>query len=426
MLKFSLTFVMSLAVIASGAAAACAQSLTYATSDPEIEMWFYPTSSANGLGSVRDRGSSFATYSFTNEVGEVEFYGGSGLDSSRRGSVLIAVDTSATIPRLAPECYRIDALKVNVTLIGSIGTILYDNTPDDMLELTTAGGDDPGHPLEMWGVGFDGDYSTFGFAGETSPEYFNEGDRRWPIVAGSFSGPYQVYGIDGEGRDVENAVFGGYSATAVGNVTEQFTPSPFAIGRVYDEVGQELAPGTALGSATQLQFEFNLADAGVVSYVQQSLAAGHLGMFLSSLHEPLGHTGTVAYPDYYLDNVPGGPNPNGAGPAIELAVTILPGSPAGDYDGNGGVDGGDLLAWQRTVGQAAMPPGSGADGDASGWIDAGDLATWGAAFSTPSAFGAAAVPEPAAASLAVLALAAASLRGRDLRNRPSPTCGGRR
>src|SRR5689334_5204415 len=100
MSRISRFFALPLVALASLAAAAHAQSLTYATADPEIEMWFYPTSSANGLGSVRDRGSSFATYSFTNEQGEVEFYGGNGFDPSRRGSVLIAADTSAAIPRL--------------------------------------------------------------------------------------------------------------------------------------------------------------------------------------------------------------------------------------------------------------------------------------------------------------------------------------
>ncbi len=50
--------------------------------------------------------------------------------------------------------------------MGSVGDIPYDNTADDSLQLTTAGGDDPGNPIELWGVGFDGDYTRFGFNGE--------------------------------------------------------------------------------------------------------------------------------------------------------------------------------------------------------------------------------------------------------------------
>lgn len=49
---------------------------------------------------------------------------------------------------------------------------------------------------------------------------------------------------------------------------------------------------------------------------------------------------------------------------------------AGDYNGDGQVNGRDFLAWQRSFGSTATPAGSGADGDSSGTIDAGDLAAW--------------------------------------------------
>ncbi len=376
-----------------------AESLAFVTDDPEIEMWFYPVSSANGTGSVRDRGSSFATYSYLDDNNEVQFYGGDGFDSSRRGSVLLASDTSATIPAaLAPNRYQIDSLRVTVTLMGSVGDIPYDNTADDSLQLTTAGGDDPGNPIELWGVGFDGDYTTFGFNGETGAEYFNSGDRRWPIAAGSFTGPYQVFAIDPEGNDVENSVFGGYSATSEGNVTEQFTPTPFAVGKAYDSAGVELAPGTMLGAGTELAFDFDLTNAGVISYLQNSLAAGQLGLFVSSLHQPLAHTGEIAYPDYFLDNNPGGPNPNGNAPKIELNVTILDDGLAGDFSGDGVVDGADLLLWQREAGQSGALASDGNDDDV---VDQADLTLWRDHFgaggdSLPEI---AAVPEPASLAL---------------------------
>lgn len=61
----------------------------------------------------------------------------------------------------------------------------------------------------------------------------------------------------------------------------------------------------------------------------------------------------------------------------ELWISDPPSTlPAGDYDGNGRVDGGDFLAWQRGFGGSTTPAGSGADGDASGAVDAGDLALW--------------------------------------------------
>jgi hypothetical protein len=52
------------------------------------------------------------------------------------------------------------------------------------------------------------------------------------------------------------------------------------------------------------------------------------------------------------------------------------GGDAGDYDDDGDVDGSDFLHWQRTLGSAASPPGSGADGNNNGTIDAGDLSVW--------------------------------------------------
>ncbi len=70
----------------------------------------------------------------------------------------------------------------------------------------------------------------------------------------------------------------------------------------------------------------------------------------------------------------------------------------GDFDGDGGVDGDDLLVWQRTLGSPAVPRGAGADGDVSGVIDAGDLATWRLAMSG----GAVGVPEPAGIVLGLL------------------------
>ena len=48
----------------------------------------------------------------------------------------------------------------------------------------------------------------------------------------------------------------------------------------------------------------------------------------------------------------------------------------GDYDRNGTVDQADRDLYETTLGQPAVPPGSGADGDRSGVVDAADLAIW--------------------------------------------------
>jgi VCBS repeat-containing protein len=48
----------------------------------------------------------------------------------------------------------------------------------------------------------------------------------------------------------------------------------------------------------------------------------------------------------------------------------------GDADQNHVVDGADFLAWQRGLGAAATPPGSGADGDGDGAVNAADVLAW--------------------------------------------------
>jgi hypothetical protein len=73
-----------------------------------------------------------------------------------------------------------------------------------------------------------------------------------------------------------------------------------------------------------------------------------------------------------------------------------------DFDGDGDVDGGDFLNWQRGLGMTAAQRVHG-DADGNGTVDAADLAAWKSTFgAAPAAV--AAVPEPASAVLVVLAL----------------------
>jgi hypothetical protein len=66
---------------------------------------------------------------------------------------------------------------------------------------------------------------------------------------------------------------------------------------------------------------------------------------------------------------------SGAWSVLVEATFVVP-QANGDYDGDGAVNGSDFLAWQRQLGAAANPAGSGADGDSNGVVDAGDLAVW--------------------------------------------------
>jgi subtilisin family serine protease/6-phosphogluconolactonase (cycloisomerase 2 family) len=63
-----------------------------------------------------------------------------------------------------------------------------------------------------------------------------------------------------------------------------------------------------------------------------------------------------------------------------FGITTAAAARPGDYNDDLDVDGADFLTWQRTLGVAANPPGSGADGSSNGTIDAADLAVWRANF----------------------------------------------
>jgi hypothetical protein len=93
----------------------------------------------------------------------------------------------------------------------------------------------------------------------------------------------------------------------------------------------------------------------------------------------------------------------------------------GDYDGNGRVDGSDLLTWQRTLGQSATPAGSGADGDSDGAVDADDLGfvrdQFGFGVGSGVVAAAQAVPEPGAFALCALAAAGLAHVRRDANRR---------
>ena len=386
-----------------------AQTISYFNDLPEIQMWTYPVPSGNGPGSVRDRGSMFIAYSQT-QNGTPTFFQGTGSEPTRRGSILVAANTSTSVPLVDPSRYQINSLKIKMTMLGSLilpeygYTLAYDGTLDESSAIVNGTDSDVDHPIEMYGVGFQNGYTTFGFDATPATDEFALGQPRWVGSA-----PYSYYAVDASGRDAENSLVGGYSATEPTHATAAFTPAPFAIGKAYNSQGTELQPGDMLNSGDVFEFEPNLNDPGTLAYLQNSLAQGHLGFTFSSLFEPDGQSSSVAYPDFYLDDLDVGPNPSGAGPTIALNVTILPEGPTGptgDYNGDGSVDGADFLVWQRHLGTAASPAGSGADGNANGSVDAGDLTVWKDHFGSGGTSSIAAVPEPEALLLAAAGIAA--------------------
>jgi len=77
----------------------------------------------------------------------------------------------------------------------------------------------------------------------------------------------------------------------------------------------------------------------------------------------------------------------------------------GDFNDDGRVDAADYVVWRKTLDQP-VDRGVGADGDGDGMVTLADLDVWRATFGTNylDGSGSAAVPEPAAWTLALVTL----------------------
>jgi ELWxxDGT repeat protein len=85
---------------------------------------------------------------------------------------------------------------------------------------------------------------------------------------------------------------------------------------------------------------------------------------------------------------------------------VIRGPQHADFDENGRVDGADFLAWQRSLGAAADPAGSGADGDGNGTVGSEDLGVWQNNFGAGGSASGSAAAAVGASELAMAALVA--------------------
>ena len=83
---------------------------------------------------------------------------------------------------------------------------------------------------------------------------------------------------------------------------------------------------------------------------------------------------------------------------VDQAATLLEAAaPAGDYDGDGDVDGADYGLWFNEYGSVTVLHGSGADGNHDGVVDAADFAVWRDSFAATT--NGVSIPESGAMSL---------------------------
>jgi prepilin-type processing-associated H-X9-DG protein len=357
----------------------------------QFDQFFYNRAESPG---TRALGPSF--------LGELAIDGGlfvprTAADPARLGMALVAFDTESITPGLAPSRYQVNS-------VTFAATFTYDDAaPTTFLKYTTLpvshttilaelsnGNPSPQRPMELYGVGlrqpYDGLAITEPQPGETlllenTHPYSGPGFTyvAFPIV-GSTTEP-------GEFVDVSNSVTGGYSATdEIDHQTDAFTPTPWAIGTT------NLSTGANIPDHTTFSFNVDLGAPGVLSYVQQSLADGALGFFVSSLHSTDQEGSSGGYPKWYLRESVGFPYFATTPPTLSINYTILPENVPGDYDRNGQVEPADYAKWSGEFG-TSVNPGDGSDGSGDGAINAADYVVWRSHFNPGG--GASNVPEPA-------------------------------
>jgi len=344
---------------ATSAAVALCVSLSLATSSgaqsdpvsvsyelPSLDRWNYPFNQTPG---TRSNASIFGAY-----VGEdlsPDF-------DNRDAQFHIAFTTAEDIePGLGADSYLVTEATVTVQ-ISNNNQFRYDPTYDPWQ--TYLPSDDPefipdetlGRPIELYGVGF---------RNEFDPLSYQEGTPFTPSGFGIGKSIRTTYALDfddeGEPRDVSN------------NIDEAFDPYPFAIGTT-----DTVTPGSFVPATTIFTFELDLDDPFVQQYLGEQLDLGKLHFMFASLHEASEDDFSGSFPEFYTKEnqlVIGGVRE-----AARLSITVEfiddPGI-VGDLNGDGVVDGSDLLALLAQWGPCDDPGDCSADLDDSGVVDGADL-----------------------------------------------------
>lgn len=250
------------AVAAAGVAAAAALSFspparadTASLPLPALDRWMYPFD-GTGSGGARGTASTFGAV------------GNAGFDN-RDAQFVIGFNTGSVVPTgRGATNYVVTSAKL--TIVDSQGTYTYDDTYDSIASYAANAPDDPGRPLELYGVGFRNGFGRLGLtAADADPAAFKEATNFSPVAqpAERTRSAYAM-GFDGAGvgRDVSN------------NIADGFESNPWAIGKA-----TTITAGATVPSGTTFTFGLNLADPFVRAYVQNALNAGSLGLTVSSL-----------------------------------------------------------------------------------------------------------------------------------------------
>jgi hypothetical protein len=268
---------------------------------PTFDRWAYLY---NGTPGVRGSAPVFGA------VGTPAF-------DERDGQMLIGFSTGVEIPAgLGAASYRVISATVTV-MAATDNAFIYDPTVDEWASYQSGATDgDAGRPLELFAAGFRGGFDGWTF-GEDGP---------LPFGAPRYGRNVFAMGRDATGAwvDVSNSV------------TQEWTPTPLAIGQTDD-----VLPGDSVPSETTLTFEIDIEEAGCL--FPAALNDGLVEFMLAPLHEaqqPL----AVTYPEMYLKEHPMVEYDLADAARLTMMVEVTTGSGVvGDLTGDGVVGVQDLL-----------------------------------------------------------------------------------
>ncbi len=207
-------------------------------------------------------------------------------DPDRLGQMVLGFETSAQVtPGLGASNYQVTSARLYLNLQNSL---IYDPTYDSVATYLIGGVDaDPGRPFELYALGLRDGYTGVGFdPQDPGPPLFSESSPYEP--AGSPAGAYAPYAYP---RSFGSGV-GRADGDVIDSVSEGWETEPLALGLI-----DGISPGDATAANSRVVFSLNVSDPSVLTYLQNSLDAGAVGLNVASLHAASG-IGTGSYPRF--------------------------------------------------------------------------------------------------------------------------------
>ncbi|MBX3435271.1 MAG: hypothetical protein KF847_18280 [Pirellulales bacterium] len=309
---------------------------------------------------------------------------------------------------LRTGAHAVTIFDANEAVLGALTALGDGSNPGTLVAGTASPGDTDLHFLVSEGRNLVGRGNV---AGNVKVNGHVVGDGVAPSERIVFDAGWTVSGIG----DFQNALFNGTFAPGLSPGVVAGTDLAIG-GTLAIELGGS-APGNGPGHHDQVNDAGAFTIAPGASLALQAFGGylpqiGQQFNILNSLESIIGEFASIEVDPWFLQR--------GIGFALQASETNLVATAVavdGDMNGDGMVDGGDFLAWQRALG---LPNGNSGDADGDGIATPIDLAIWNANYGIAAAGPTyAAVPEPAAGGLAMCAAGAALLRTRRRERTPS-------